>query len=87
LSRSSYPKTQIVDDRTVCVVTCHRRPELVFLGWKGLEAAPDGDFFVRSGPGTVKLPPESEQESIRTRFAARDQKRSRCAAARSRRDR
>ncbi len=36
--------------------------------WKGLEAAPEGDFFVRSGPGTVKLPSESATEYIRTRF-------------------
>jgi hypothetical protein len=40
----------------------------VFLKWKGMEAGPDGDFFVRSGPGTVKLPPDSAREYIRTRF-------------------
>jgi hypothetical protein len=42
-----------------------------FLKWKGLEGSPDGDFFVRSGPGTVKLPPESASEYIRTRFPER----------------
>jgi type I restriction enzyme R subunit len=63
------PKTQIVRGKTVCVVSCQRSPEPVFLKWKGMEAAPEGDFFVRSGPGTVKLPPESTQEYIRTRFA------------------
>ena len=63
------PKTQIVQARTVCVVSCQRSPEPVFLKWKGLEAGPDGDFFVRSGPGTVKLPPESAKAYIRTRFA------------------
>jgi type I restriction enzyme R subunit len=62
------PKTQIIDGRTVCVVSCQRSPEPVFLRWKGLEATPDGDFFVRSGPGTVKLPPDSAKEYIRTRF-------------------
>jgi hypothetical protein len=36
-----------------------------------MEGTPEGDFFVKSGPGTVKLPPESAQEYIRTRFAAR----------------
>jgi len=41
----------------------------VFLKWKGMEAAPAGDFFVRSGPGTVKLPPDSARQYIRTRFA------------------
>ena len=63
------PKTQIVKDKTVCVVSCQRSPEPVFLKWKGIEATPNGDFFVRSGPGTVKLPPDSAQEYIRTRFA------------------
>ena len=62
------PNTQIVEEKTVCVVSCQRSPEPVFLRWKGLEASPEGDFFVRSGPGTVKLPPESAQEFIRTRF-------------------
>jgi type I restriction enzyme R subunit len=62
------PKTQIVDGRTVCVVSCQRSPEPVFLKWKAMEAAPAGDFFVRSGPGTVKLPLESAQRYIGTRF-------------------
>jgi len=63
------PKTQIVQGKTVCVVSCQRSPEPVFLKWKGMEASTDGDFFVRSGPGTVKLPPDSAREYIRTRFA------------------
>jgi hypothetical protein len=52
----------------LCVVSCQRSLEAVFLKWKGMEAAPAGDFFVRSSPGTVKLPPESAKEYIRTRF-------------------
>ena len=63
------PKTQIVEGKTVCVVSCQRSPEPVFLKWKNLEARPEGDFFVRSGPGTVKLSPDSAKEYIRTRFA------------------
>ena len=63
------PKTQVVQDKTVCVVSCQRSPEPVFLKWKGVETTSDGDFFVRSGPGTVKLPPNSAQEFIRTRFS------------------
>ncbi|MCB1037593.1 MAG: ATP-binding protein, partial [Acidobacteria bacterium] len=63
------PKTQIVGGKTVCAVSCQRSPEPVFLKWKGLESSPQGDFFVRSGPGTIKLPPESAAEYIRTRFA------------------
>jgi len=62
------PKTQVVQDKTVCVVSCRRSPEPVFLKWKGMEADPDGDFFVRSGPGTVRLPPDSAREYIRTRL-------------------
>jgi len=63
------PKTQIVDGKTVCVVSCQRSPEPVFLKWKGMEAGPVGDFFVRSGPGTVKLPAASAEEFVRTRFS------------------
>jgi hypothetical protein len=33
-----------------------------------MEATADGDLFVRSGPGTVKLPPESATQYIHTRF-------------------
>jgi type I restriction enzyme, R subunit len=62
------PKTQIVQGKTVCVVTCQRSPEPVFLKWKKLEALPSGDFFVRSGPSSIKLSPDSAQEYIRTRF-------------------
>jgi type I restriction enzyme R subunit len=62
------PKTQIVQGKTVCVVSCQRSPEPVFLKWKETEENPDGDFYVRSGPGSVKLSPESAAEYIRTRF-------------------
>jgi hypothetical protein len=63
-------KTQIVDGKTVCVVTCQRSPEPVFLKWKGLEARPEGAFFVRNGPGAVKLGPDSALEYIGTRWPA-----------------
>jgi hypothetical protein len=65
------PKTQTVQEKTVCVVSCQRSPEPVFLKWQGMEVTSGGDFFVRSGPGTVKLPPESAKEYIRTRFGER----------------
>jgi hypothetical protein len=65
------PRAQVVQGNTVCVVSCQRSPEPVFLKWKGMEATGDGDFFVRSGPATVKLPPESAREYIRTRFGGR----------------
>jgi hypothetical protein len=63
------PKTQPVDGKTVCVVSCQRSPEPVFLKWKGMEGTAEGHFFVRSGPGTVKLQPDSAREYIRTRFS------------------
>jgi type I restriction enzyme R subunit len=62
------PKTQVVQGKTVCVVSCQRSPEPVFLKWKGVEATPEGDFFVRQGPGTIKLPADSANEYIRTRW-------------------
>jgi type I site-specific restriction-modification system R (restriction) subunit len=65
------PKTQVVQDKTVCIVSCQRSPEPVFLKWKGLEKSAEGDFFVRSGPGTVPLSPDSTKEYIRTRFPAK----------------
>jgi hypothetical protein len=64
------PKTQMVQGKGVCVVSCQRSPEPVFLKWKGIEASPEGDFFVRSGPGTVKLSPDSAKKYIRTRFGS-----------------
>ena len=48
--------------KTVCVVSCQRSPEPVFLKRKGMEATADGDVFVRSGLGRVKLSPESARE-------------------------
>jgi hypothetical protein len=54
----------------VCLVSCQRSPEPVFLKWKGTETGPGGDFYVRSGPGNVRLSPESAAEYIRTRFPA-----------------
>jgi len=62
------PKTQIAQGKTVCLVSCQRSPEPVFLKWKGMEADVGGDFYVRSGPGSIRLNPESTAEYIRTRF-------------------
>ena len=64
------PKTQVVQGKTVCVVSCQRSPEPVFLKWKGMEAAPEGDFYVRSGPGSVRLSPDDAREYVGTRFPA-----------------
>ena len=65
------PKVQIVDGKGVCVVSCQRSPEPVFLKWKGVETERDGDFFVRSGPGTVRLSQGDTEKYVRTRFGHR----------------
>ena len=62
------PNVQIVDGKAVCAVSCQRSPEPVFLRWKGVETAENGDFFVRNGPGTVKLSTEDTEAYIQTRF-------------------
>ena len=59
---------QIAQGKTVCVVSCRRSPEPIFLKWKGVEPAGDGDFYVRSGPRTDRLSPASAAEYIKTRF-------------------
>jgi hypothetical protein len=64
------PKTQIVEGKTVCLVSCQRSPEPVFLRWKNVEQAKGGDFYVRSGPGSVPLGPEDTRAYISTRFEA-----------------
>ena len=62
------PRTQVVEGKTVCLVSCQRSPEPVFLKWRGLEKATDGDFYVRSGPGTVRLGVGDTQEYIPLRY-------------------
>jgi hypothetical protein len=62
------PITQVVQGKTICLVSCRRSPEPVYLKWKGPQENPDGDFYVRSGPGTVKLKKEDIQTYVETRF-------------------
>ncbi len=62
------PKTQIVDGKTVCLVSCQRSPEPVHLRWKGLEKAEGGDLYVRTGPGSVRLGEEDAVQYVATRF-------------------
>lgn len=62
------PRFQTAQGKRVCLVACQRSPEPVFFRWKGVEKSPEGDFYVRSGPGTVLLPPPSAREFIQTRF-------------------
>ena len=62
------PKMQTVGGKRVCLVSCRRSPEPVRLKWKGVERENDGDFFVRSGPGSVVLSADEVGEYVRTRF-------------------
>ena len=62
------PNTQIVEGRTVCLVSCQRSPEPVYLRWKGLEKASEGDLYVRSGPGSVRLGEEDAETYVHTRY-------------------
>ncbi len=62
------PRAQTVEGKTVCLVSCQRSPEPVFLRWKGAEQSSEGDLYVRSGPGSQRLSPEDAREFIRTRF-------------------
>ena len=39
------PVMQIVDGTEVCVVSCQRSPEPVFLSWKGVEKENGGRLF------------------------------------------
>jgi type I restriction enzyme R subunit len=65
------PSMQIVDGKTVCVASCQRSPEPVFLKWKGAEQVSEGDFYVRSGPRSDKLSASSAEKYIQTRFGER----------------
>lgn len=62
------PRTQIVNGKSICIVSCKRSPEPVYLTWKGLEKFEGGDLFVRSGPGTVRLDEQDAQRYVATRF-------------------
>jgi type I restriction enzyme R subunit len=63
------PGMQMVRGKTVCLVTCQRSPEPVFMKTKDIPEGDKSDFYVRSGPGTVKLSAVDAEEYIRTRFA------------------
>lgn len=52
-------------------VSIQRRPEPVLLKWKSTESRPEGDFYVRSGPGTIRLSPEDANEFVRTKLQPR----------------
>jgi GTPase len=66
------PRMQIVGGKSVCLVSCQRSPEAVFLRWKGMEKGERGDFFVRSGLGTVRLDEPDAEQYVRTRWQISD---------------
>ena len=61
-------KTQVVEGKTVCLVSCQRSPEPVYLRWKGMEKSAGGDFYVRTGPGTTRLGDEDAEKYVAARF-------------------
>ena len=63
------PRMQMVKGKSVCVVTCQRSPEPVFMRTKEMAEGDKGEFYVRSGPGTVKLSAQDTDPYIKTRFA------------------
>ncbi|MBD3235784.1 MAG: DEAD/DEAH box helicase [Candidatus Eisenbacteria bacterium] len=65
------PRTQVVAGKTVCLVSCQRSPVPVFLKWKGLEKSTRGDFFVRSGPRTIRLDAADTEKYVAGRFEAK----------------
>ena len=62
-------RIQAIDGKSVCMVSCRRSPNPVFLVWKGTETVESGDFFVRNGPTTVKLSPTDTRKYIHSRFS------------------
>lgn len=52
-----------VNGKTIRVVECRKSPEPVFLSYKDTD-----EFFVRTGPSTVKLPPREHHVYIREHF-------------------
>ena len=64
------PRTQIVEGKTVCLVSCQRSPEPVYLRWKGMEKTDGGDLYVRTGPGSVRLGEEDAAKYVATRFGS-----------------
>ena len=65
------PRTQIVEGRTVCLVSCQRSPEPVYLRWKGVAETDGGDLYVRTGPGSIRLGEADARKYVATRFPSR----------------
>jgi hypothetical protein len=56
------PQIKVVNGKKVCMVSCSRSNAGAFLKWKKMNKREDGDFFVRQGALTKRLP-DGEIES------------------------
>ena len=70
-ARASTRRPRSSRARPLCLVSCQRSPEPVYLRWKGMEKADDGDLYVRTGPGTVRLAAVDAQKYVATRFGSK----------------
>jgi len=61
-------RMEIAQGKKICLVSCQHSPEPIYLEWKGVEEYEGGDFYIRNGPQSVKLDPESAEEYVRTRW-------------------
>ena len=61
-------RCQVLESKIVCLVRCGKSPEPILLSWRNTERSPLGDFYVRQGPSSDRLAPESARRYILTRF-------------------
>lgn len=64
------PTIEVVEGKAVCVVRVSRSPEPVFLTFKAGEKKWEREFYIRNGPRTDTLAPESVERYIETRWPA-----------------
>ena len=67
------PRTQIVGDKTVCLVSCQRSPEPVYLQWKGMEKT---EGAISSTSGAVQVPSDSPRTTRRSMSPADSERQS-----------
>lgn len=62
------PKIERVNGARMCLVKCARGAAPVYLVWKGMEKDAEGDFFVRTGASTKRMPEEEVDAYIAGRW-------------------
>ena len=55
------PKTQVVREKTVCIVSCQRSPEPVFLKWKQDRGVAGRRFLCAERPGEREAEPRKRR--------------------------